>query len=1826
MRVVQGHVERPEGTGGSFVGHRVLLTYRHAVDMAGAEPGAEDAAAQSDIVDVAGAPLNADGSFALSLPDESDLREGIEFAVLAPSGAVLERSSLALRQLNEPLTITCAPVQPFVVRPSDDPTLGQALRLTGRVIGPDGTPAPRGLAIVLWGLSGEAGANPAPLQTFQTQVGGYFSGPWPSGALVAAYAEVNGTNRAAITLEDGHLPRRTILVVPLPALPADDCNCAPVPPRAPDQQDLVANPSAYSQDLGPGCMNLTMPNRVLEEFPYFTIVRTTEPDVRPMNTDPPVRLPVHVRDRLLALTAETASFSTERAATTRSSGNAPALLGSLDAKRAKEMLARPETITAEGLRNAAIKSEAVDLRRMLDLLERRPARSELNGRYAIDWDLSPTVFEAVTVALGHVLHFRQTWRADGYSLGDLLYSLPLAPGQKRLVSMLDWTRRSTGSRTEYLESEEQMQALTERDRDISEIVNSNLDERIDGGSSTSTSAGGGGIGLGFIGAGFGVFGGVAGGASGSDSSSWQDSARALSGNSLQQIRDRTTQNASAVRNERSTVVQTVTQGETSRAETEVVANHNHCHALTIEYFEVLRHFRVSEELAYVSECIFVPLPMLPFDQPKVRRWRACLAELLRRPELAKGFDAIERIATNWDGWDYPEHRFSEEAPEELDGELRITFVIPRPHDGDDGAYQIDRWSWLSPLLWQAPFSVFNEMADHVNNLFRDINRQITAEFYTQIQRARDEYFAREVAPRVAEQIVHRMRFSYVTRAGIQVSLPLSASLISKYVDGVALYVSIRASGALPALPREEIARLRIYLAANIFGIGGVPPEARILVTSGRMRYRTAHITDLLFDQPRINNDLGEDDDVFVATPTTHRERRDPRAEDRRIADQLVAHLNEQLEYFHQGMWSGMDKQRLYMLLDGIIAPNSGGRSVASVVENRLLAIVGNCLVLPVTPGIHLDPTLAPDPETGIRPDLIHAYATEGPPPTRISVPTRGVYAEAIMGACNACEKKDDSRFWRWEESPLPDEPTAIDPISTASRQAPEPDATPTPLPQPIVNIQSAPSLPDALGLGQAMQILGRSDIFRDPSGLAGTQRNALAAFQGVMDTAKSFGGMAAKLAQQQEMGRNVDRTMDQIKQAQSTGMLNPQQAQSLAHSALQALIGDPGEANQNPVHDPDVGTAIEKATEAQSGSVTVTSPDETVKATFDGADTAASVGGTLAPEVLQLEPWVTVPLMTDRTTGSPPTYFKGLSISKAALLKTLSFQNRVVAGAFRFSSLAPALFDPDPKKGFLRENPAVPGDFQLRLRMRVVFPTAPGKPGKVAVNGRAPLVVLVHGNHWAWRVDTEHPTGPPFSNTLPDGTVVMSTPYDVDSLKTSESYAGYAYLQDYLAQQGIISVSVDQNFCNFYGSWIETRAQLVVEALDQLAKENANTKSPLFGKVDFGNVGLMGHSRGGDGVVGALKKVAAMPTPKSYTIKAVCSLSPTDFTGGVAPADRTFIDRTDTNFYFVMYGALDGDVSGIDGPAGIGGTGFRHYDRARCPKAMAFFKKCCHNSFNSVWHGDGLDTADGRTLDPDITKAPDKHQKLVIEYIGDLFLWQLQGKKLAGRFDGRTANSLGTEVSQQWMFGTTLKLFEDFENAAANLLGGAHAFLSPAPHTVSIRDENQVTHAGSGFDIHMPHQSHMLEMEWAPVPTRATGIKTMTSDVPAAHQDWSGLDTLIIGLSGWYKPDSDATIAAEWLPRVRIILTDTAGGSAVVDFNAYGNNVPSRPISTMKSVHTNTGAVTTVNATLMALETVPIKLSLFSGVDLHKIKQLALELEPAGIVTTIVDNIHVVKR
>jgi hypothetical protein len=572
--------------------------------------------------------------------------------------------------------------------------------------------------------------------------------------------------------------------------------------------------------------------------------------------------------------------------------------------------------------------------------------------------------------------------------------------------------------------------------------------------------------------------------------------------------------------------------------------------------------------------------------------------------------------------------------------------------------------------------------------------------------------------------------------------------------------------------------------------------------------------------------------------------------------------------------------------------------------------------------------------------------------------------------------------------------------------------------------------------------------------------------------------------------------------------------------------------------------------------------------------------GPAATKVHDLNVWVPLPLTVDSLTFGPVRYHLPVGDSSIGGFRS-----------FTLTSLSTPLdiFGALQANNLLRPDPADTTKFQVRLALRVTYPARPGHPNAIAGTAKLPVVLLNHGNHSSWE-------------PIVAGGVITG-------VTVSPSLNGYGYLQEALAQHGIVSVSVDHNFGCFTNSFIETRADTVIAALNVMATQAASATSRYLGRLDFTKVGLMGHSRGGDTVVRAVKKIQADPALNSrYKILAVCSLAPTDFTGGDDPVNRKFLDVNDVNFYLVVYGALDGDVNG-DNATSPTGTGFRHYDRARPQKAMVFLDNCCHNPFNTVWFADGNDSTD-----PRIASQAD-HQSLAIDYIGDLFRWQLKGEPLGARFDGGRPNRVGQHASVQWMYGQSLKRIDDFENPAANMLGGSRTVLNPGAPT-SIDDFASITVGATSLQTHTAHQTQVLHVDLTQAAPGSTRV--LTTDIPAADQDWSALDTLVVSLSGWFDPTSTATIAAANLPRLTITLVDATGATASTGFAVYGASLPSRPI-----FKTLPGPG---NITLMRLETIPIALAAFAGVDLTKITQVALDIEANNDTHVFVDNIHAVKQ
>lgn len=1125
--------------------------------------------------------LTGPNRFALALPERKRLAEDdVELTARYPSGIIAGRRTVSIAELDEPAVIRIASPSVRTLTTNSRAVAARLEKLKGKVIQLDGTVVPD-RQIVLWNSPPE-GAPQVVIATRTDQFGG-FTAERPPTRFEVVTATVSGTLNASptaaigVTLESqdgapgGRLPSFIYLVVEgaQTAEKAGHCSCEYQTPRLPDQADLTGNPGAYSQDIGGSCTNFTVPNRTLEEFTYSMVVRTTEPVVKGTTVSN-----LEERDRNLPGYRQITSPISQRIVTSGGgAGQANLSAGINLALTFKSMASLPSTYLSP------------------DALARVSGRGPLNASNAVDWDSEPTFYQATTIAHGHILFFKQVWKADGYSLGDLLYSLPLAPGQKKQIVVFDWDRTEFGSRDEATHEDEALEAYLSHNRDVLDITQGTVSEQMRGGSESRTSGKAGGIGGGLFGNFFGVAGGFAASIGRTNSSAWQDSSRSASATGLGQLRDSIQQGASAVRNQRSTVIQTARQAERFRVETEVVANYNHCHAITVQYFEVLRHYSIEQRLSHVQECLFVPLLMSMFDEAKVIRWFDILKRSLRyadrrttfrlatggtafrKRSLLDAFDAVERRLADPDGSQQPETTYAAEKVLDLSGDIHITLELNRPVDkaGDAAQTAAELDEVLDDLTWN-PFFVF--LPYGINELRTKLEKRVRAE--------RDRIFQEEIAPEIASKFVALLRFAAIDGDGNRHDLDLDATLVSRYVRGQQLYVSLRPNMAELPLTREQIVKFVIFSNIDLDRAA----RSRVIVNRVTLRYRTARYNGVLIRNDSVNNDLkgaaipfgylGQNsiplDNVVLYTPLNTDEMRNPRREDGELVQRLLVHLNGNLEYYHQAIWARMDPQRRFMLLDGFVVPNSDGLSVASVVENRVIGVAGNSLIMPVVPGYKLDPNYELEPELDAdgkpvvdamgkpvtKPiDLLAHYEPVTPtPPFRVSVPTRGVFAEAVMGACNSCEKKDETRFWRWEESPLPDQPTAINPVGTQPPQRSDPGGlTPTPFPTPMVNIQNAPAAPEpGAALGSAMALLGKSDLFRDMAGLDQTQKNALQAMLSNQQSAMHYADKATELATLGANQRNGGTIIDGIKKSIEDGTLDRETGKKLIEDVYRAQI------------------------------------------------------------------------------------------------------------------------------------------------------------------------------------------------------------------------------------------------------------------------------------------------------------------------------------------------------------------------------------------------------------------------------------------------------------------------------------------------------------------------------------------------------------------------------------------------------------------------------------------------------------------------------------------------
>lgn len=633
--------------------------------------------------------------------------------------------------------------------------------------------------------------------------------------------------------------------------------------------------------------------------------------------------------------------------------------------------------------------------------------------------------ESIELRAGYVFDYTTEWFSIGHSLGQLIYSLPLAPGEVVKLAFVDWSRSDSASRTEDTGFSESLTHDQLRDRLLTETVQATLTEMQHGHSFMAGAA----LSVG------GAYGGVAAGLTGAigGSTSTNEDTREVTGKTMQHISDAFHQASTAMRELRSTVIVQSTQSEKANLQTRVVANYNHSHSLTMLYYEVLRHYRVVTRLLPLRHALLVDYSSMVNALDSIDNIllnRKLLESAILDDRILDCFDAAIRARCAQAKLDKAIQQSPQQPPGNPDANLFFTKFFLNFQTG-------------SPERESAPMHV---------NLLRNDGAEVRLIMSTP-GFSSDRSYLHNPGDR---------NFTQSKKDVFEVTPEIPTAARWGDIFGFRVFL-VGGSGAL---------------AIDHFFVDG-------LASDGEFK----HLCDVGLFEIGTDNEALNADVVFPVQqpppppPPPPSLPPGPTDEDLCCVDILSRHFSGNKAYYNRVLWLNEDPNARANRFDGI---SVNGAPLLNIIENRALEVSGNFVAFPVNPSVELsnsrfnrmfNPDNLPQPQ----PDDTFIEQL-------LTLPTRGIFGEAKLGHCNASEiiDKINERFWDWQKSPIQFTPPDITGVDASSRAKSPEGLTPTPFPQSLVNIVNPGSLPDPTELSGALKVLGTPGIFRDQSGLQET--------------------------------------------------------------------------------------------------------------------------------------------------------------------------------------------------------------------------------------------------------------------------------------------------------------------------------------------------------------------------------------------------------------------------------------------------------------------------------------------------------------------------------------------------------------------------------------------------------------------------------------------------------------------------------------------------------------------------------------------------------------------
>ncbi|MFE6995735.1 OmpA family protein [Microbacterium sp. NPDC057659] len=911
------------------------------------------------------------------------------------------------------------------------PTDNQAPpQVVGTLLQPDGSAA--GHVQVGLELTGASTAQ-AMLGTTVTLDDGSFVLPIPAGARATAFAadlvvtSAVGVQRIAAALKhlqpSGMLP---VVTLPEPAPPLSMATIAALQKvvmdaaglEAPDE-DHVAPALAVGEDE---CQVVFRRDASSDRFPYGVFFRLTDPSL----SQPSLRMRI------------------------------------LDGRR------KGMPVTFYGGYSAAARLAGGLERLEFHLAERVPVDRPISIDAFRDGLATETPYGSVPLAgslsIGYVVTLAQRWTPLGLALGDLVYSLPLAPGEQQRMAIMERTASTSVIESERLESSEAMSFAEQDDTSATATFSSAFREAASGGSQYDTHADSFSIAAAAGGGAVFPFGCAAGGVATSfgesntsgSTSTWMSGARDSTSGAAQSTHSAVQRQAAARRSASRTSMRLATATESTEITTKVITNHNKTRALTMQYWEVQRLFDVTTACEGVTLTCQVPLDVVRFlpayQPPKLTDAPATRDDVLARYDRLLGHaDILGRVVPAryrrglsliTDFASDPTTAVADAgapATDVLDITLIGTFldfddlfvtvvgkrgmrVGPYPLSGNAVADTLptgkDALATEDDLFGRLRAARSNHVLGRTRvatvSLPPSFARQdITGFEITRRTRRLDYHFA---PPAIAD-----LGFAQVTLGGL-------GSALEGALKDAAAKQSKTGSYDSDRLERE---------------IGGPQVTSFVAAISGTTPQVV--LVDSRFGGPMALPAMTYPIAARTVPPV--------------LSYASVLEIEKTLQWVMRNtmtcsvaVFASLTPEERAVMLERYeitLPPADDGTErpavpLLSCITNNVLGYFGNSMVLPfMIPAAITDATAEygdPD-EHGVRPvkkaglttgqiqDALTRFHTDGfsAPRSTIALPTKGVLGEAVLGHCPSAERVDLTRFWNWQDSPG-DEATQISPV------------------------------------------------------------------------------------------------------------------------------------------------------------------------------------------------------------------------------------------------------------------------------------------------------------------------------------------------------------------------------------------------------------------------------------------------------------------------------------------------------------------------------------------------------------------------------------------------------------------------------------------------------------------------------------------------------------------------------------------------------------------------------------------------------------------------------